>query len=138
MPARWDLTGIDTIRGAVVTSTMPLNSVAEFEAGADACWWAHEQDAVSSVLADHYGREVSGLELTEPRDPADLRAAAPRLTAISNRIQAAFEQDQACAVVVPSLGPRGDRGAEPERAPVCAEDPASGSTRPASPGNSRV
>jgi alpha-ketoglutarate-dependent taurine dioxygenase len=70
-------------------------------------WWATEFDPIRRALVGHYGRELAGEALTPLSDPAALRArlriAAPRLTELTDRIRAAFDDDKACAVLVPQL-----------------------------------
>jgi alpha-ketoglutarate-dependent taurine dioxygenase len=71
-------------------------------------WWARESAPFRAALVEHYGREVAGDALTPPPDPAALRArlrtVAPRLARLTDRIRSAFDEEQACAVVVPGLG----------------------------------
>jgi hypothetical protein len=71
-------------------------------------WWAAEGGAVRATLAEHYGADVSGAQLTPSADPdglrAQLRRAAPRLAEFCNRVRCSFDQDKACAVLVPRLG----------------------------------
>ncbi|GAA5156191.1 hypothetical protein GCM10023321_31450 [Pseudonocardia eucalypti] len=89
-------------------------SLVEVEAGDEIIWWESEGTAVRAALNEHFGAEIPGGELPESPDPAamraQLRAAAPRLTAIMDRVSAAFA-DGAASVLVPSLGVA---GADPE------------------------
>jgi alpha-ketoglutarate-dependent taurine dioxygenase len=85
-----------------------LTSVVEVPlTGGQRDWWATEFGPIRRTLVDHYGRELAGNALTPPPDPAALRArlrvAAPRLAELTDRIRAAFDDDQACAVLVPRL-----------------------------------
>ncbi|WP_433284128.1 TauD/TfdA family dioxygenase [Pseudonocardia sp. CA-142604] len=71
-------------------------------------WWGLEKDSILAALADHYSGEVAGEALIPPREPADLRTrfqeAAPRLTALTERIRRTFDEDQPAAVMIPKLG----------------------------------
>lgn len=71
-------------------------------------WWAREGVPIRRVLVDHYGEQVRGEVITPPRDPGvlrgRLRAAAPRLARLAERIATTFQRDQACAVLVSRLG----------------------------------
>jgi alpha-ketoglutarate-dependent taurine dioxygenase len=91
-----------------MTATMPLSSVVEVEAGDDTRWWEKERDDIRAVLVEHFGGYRGGGELPESPDPEGLRwrlrDAAPRLSALTDRIHDAFESKQACAVLVPKLG----------------------------------
>lgn len=91
-----------------LATARPTTCVAEVHPYAGASWWLDERAAIRVVLAEHYGCDLGGLELGEPRDPARLRlrlrAAAPGLGAVADRVRSAFRQDGACAVLVPSLG----------------------------------
>jgi alpha-ketoglutarate-dependent taurine dioxygenase len=66
-----------------------------------------ESDAVDRVLADHYGPDVTGADLTPPTDAtalrADLRRAAPQLATITDEMRALFDSG-ACGVLIPALG----------------------------------
>jgi hypothetical protein len=87
------------------TTTKPVSSVVQLDGDTS---WATEMDAVRAALTEHYGTDVAGAALTAPRDPAGLRArlreAAPALTALADRIRRAFDDDRACAVLIPELG----------------------------------
>jgi hypothetical protein len=89
-------------------TTKSIRSVVQLEVNDERSWWAMEGDPIRAVLAEHYGRDVAGEALTPPHDPAGLRArlreVAPQLTALADRIRRAFDNDQACAVMVPELG----------------------------------
>jgi len=91
-----------------MTTTMPINSVVHLDVDDERSWWELEKDGIGAALAEHYGGEIAAEALTPPRDPAALRArlrqAAPRLTALSDRIRRAFDDDQAAAVMIPELG----------------------------------
>jgi alpha-ketoglutarate-dependent taurine dioxygenase len=69
--------------------------------------WAIESAQVAATLAEHYGAGVTGSALTPPAVPADLRAklraSAPGLTSLTDRIQAEFDNG-ACGIFVPRLG----------------------------------
>jgi alpha-ketoglutarate-dependent taurine dioxygenase len=66
-----------------------------------------EADAVSAVLAEHFGAEAGGDSLAPPADSvplrAALRAAAPRMSALSDEVRARFD-DGACGILVRNLG----------------------------------
>lgn len=83
------------------------DAVAEVDAGAQVGWWAQEADAICDAIGECCGGDLPGSALPEPSDPAKLRsrlrAVAPMLSALTDRIQVAFD-NQACAVVVPSVG----------------------------------
>ena len=91
-----------------MTTTTPINSVVHLDVDDERSWWELEKDGIGTALAEHYGGEIAGGALTPPRDPAALRArlrqAAPRLTALTDRIRRAFDDDQAAAVMIPELG----------------------------------
>jgi hypothetical protein len=90
-----------------MTTTAPPISVAQLDVD-DPSWWAAEMAPIRAALIDHYGSDVPGEALPPPRDPAGLRArlreAAPQLTALTDRIRRAFDDDQACAVLIRELG----------------------------------
>jgi hypothetical protein len=90
--------------------TASFNSIVQLEANGERSWWATEKDAVRTALVDHYGADVAGEALIPPHDPAALRGrlreVAPRLTELTDRIRAAFDIDEACAVMLPELGLR--------------------------------
>lgn len=69
--------------------------------------WTIESDAVDQVLAEEYGADVAGADLTPPKDPADLRAklraSAPQLGAVTDEMRRLFDAG-ACGVMIPSLG----------------------------------
>jgi alpha-ketoglutarate-dependent taurine dioxygenase len=69
--------------------------------------WSIESDVVERVLADYYGGDVAGADLTPPADPAALRSllrgAAPGLAAVTDEMRALFNSG-ACGVMIPSLG----------------------------------
>jgi alpha-ketoglutarate-dependent taurine dioxygenase len=106
-----------------MTMTTSFNSIVQLEANSERSWWATEKDVIRSVLVDHYGADVTGEALTPPRDPSALRArlreVAPRLTALTDRIRSAFDDDEACAVMVPELG-LSDPGIDDKRKGVFA------------------
>lgn len=83
-----------------------INSVIEIRD--DRVWWPTEKGAILATIADHYGGDVAGSALTEPADPVSLRfalrRAAPDLAGLADRIRSAFDDDGACAVLVPRLG----------------------------------
>jgi hypothetical protein len=91
-----------------MTTTASFNSIVQLEVNGERSWWATEKDAIRATLGDHYGADVAGEALTPPHDPAALRArlrdVAPRLTELTDRIRSAFDDDEACAVMVPELG----------------------------------
>ena len=91
-----------------MTVTAPSTSVVRLEANSQRSWWATEINAIRSALIDHYGSDVAGEALPPPRDPAGLRArlreVASQLTALTDRIRRAFDDDRACAVLIPELG----------------------------------
>jgi hypothetical protein len=93
-----------------MTMTASFNSIVQLEANGERSWWATEKDAIRATLVDHYGADVAGEALTPPHDPAALRArlreVAPRLTELTDHIRSAFDDDEACAVMVPELGLR--------------------------------
>jgi hypothetical protein len=82
-------------------------SVVQLEANSERSWWATDINAIRAALSDHYGCDVAGAALP-PRDPAGLRArlreVAPQLTALTDRIRRGFDDDRACAVLIPELG----------------------------------
>jgi alpha-ketoglutarate-dependent taurine dioxygenase len=91
-----------------MSTAQSINSVAEVGAANERSWWSREEVPIRAVLVDHYGRDLAGSALTEPADPAGLRSrlrqVAPSLTALCDRIRAAFDDDEAAAVLVPALG----------------------------------
>jgi alpha-ketoglutarate-dependent taurine dioxygenase len=91
-----------------MTTTTSFKSIVPLAANSERSWWATEEDAIRAALVDHYGADVAGEALTPPSDPAALRArlrdVAPRLTALTDRIRSAFDDDEACAVMVSQLG----------------------------------
>jgi alpha-ketoglutarate-dependent taurine dioxygenase len=103
--------------------TTAINSIVQLEGKGGRSWWVTEGAAIRAALVDHYGPDVAGEALTPPRDPAALRArlrdVAPRLTALTDRIRSAFDDDQACAVMVPELG-LGELGIDDKRKGVFA------------------
>jgi hypothetical protein len=105
---------------AVTTS---FNSIVQLETNSERSWWATEEHAIRAALVDHYGPDIAGEALTPPHDPAGLRArvheVAPQLAALTGRIRRAFDDDQACAVMVPELG-LGDLGIDDQRTGVFA------------------
>ena len=70
--------------------------------------WSLEGRAIWAALAEHCGGEVLGEKLVEPDDPAALRAqlrtVAPTLCALTDRVRRAFDEDRACAVIIPEVG----------------------------------
>jgi hypothetical protein len=66
-----------------------------------------EADAVSAVLAAHFGADATGDSLAPPADSrplrAALRAAAPRMSALSDDVRARFDAG-ACGILVTHLG----------------------------------
>lgn len=91
-----------------MTTITPTTSVVQLDVADQRSWWDLEQDPILGALADHYGGVIPGTALTPPRDPAALRArlqeAAPRLTALTDRIRRTFDEDQPAAVMIPKLG----------------------------------
>jgi alpha-ketoglutarate-dependent taurine dioxygenase len=91
-----------------MTMTESFTSIVQLEANGERSWWATEKCAIRAALVDHYGADVVGEALTPPHDPAALQArlreVAPQLTALTDRIRSAFDDDEACAVMVPELG----------------------------------
>jgi alpha-ketoglutarate-dependent taurine dioxygenase len=87
-----------------------VKSLVQVTASGAADWWGQEQDGIRAVLAEHFGAELAGSELPESPDPAALRArlraVAPRLCALTDRVRAEFD-DGACAVLVPRVGVAG-------------------------------
>ena len=69
--------------------------------------WSIETDKVEQVLADYYGADVAGADLTPPSDAAalrdQLRTSAPQLAAITDQMRALFDAG-ACGVMIPQLG----------------------------------
>jgi hypothetical protein len=69
--------------------------------------WGIESAEVAATLAEHYGPGVTGFALSPPAVPAELRAklraAAPGLTSLTDRIQAEFDNG-ACGIFVSRLG----------------------------------
>jgi Taurine catabolism dioxygenase TauD, TfdA family len=106
-----------------MTTTTSARSVVNLDADGERSWWTAEGDAVRAALAAHHGAGVAPEALTPPRDPAALRArlrdGAPRLTALCDRIRAAFDSDEACAAVVPAVG-LGEVGLDDKRRGVLA------------------
>jgi hypothetical protein len=104
-------------------TTTPARSVVHLETDSGRSWWTAEGAAIRAALADYSGAGVAAEELTPPRDPVALRArlrdVAPRLTALSDRIRAAFDSDGACAVGVPAVG-LGEVGLDDKRRGVFA------------------
>jgi alpha-ketoglutarate-dependent taurine dioxygenase len=79
-------------------------------------WWRWEASAIRAALATHCAPahhsgsvidEVPGDELVEVHDPAALRtllrAVAPQLSAFTDRVRRAFDEQRACAVVIPEV-----------------------------------
>ena len=101
-----------------MTTTTPINSVVHLDVDDERSWWELEKDGIGAALAEHYGGEIAGEALTPPRDPVALRArlreVAPRLTALTDRIRSAFDDDQAAAVMIPELG-LGEAGVDGKR-----------------------
>lgn len=95
----------------MTASATGRTSIVEVDAADQAGWWSREADAIRATLREQFGTDLPGADLTEPRDPAQLRARlrtnAPGLTTITDRIRSAFDDDGACAVLVPSLGVAG-------------------------------
>jgi alpha-ketoglutarate-dependent taurine dioxygenase len=91
-----------------MTMTAPSTSVVQLDMNSERSWWATGNEAITAALADHYGADVAAEALPPPRDPAGLRArlreVAPQLTALTDRIRRAFDDDRACAVLIPELG----------------------------------
>ena len=89
-------------------TTRSMRSVAQLEVADERLWWAVEGDPIRAALVHHFGTDVPGEALTPPLDPVALRArlreVAPQLTTLTDRIRRAFDNDQACAVMVPELG----------------------------------
>jgi alpha-ketoglutarate-dependent taurine dioxygenase len=106
-----------------MSETTTITSVVQLEMNDERPWWPTEKDLIRSALAADYGGDVAGEALTPPRDPAALRArlreVAPRLTALTDRIRWAFDNDQACAVMIPELG-LGEAGVDDKRKAVFA------------------
>jgi len=69
--------------------------------------WVIESSSVEATLAEHYGAEVAGYELSPPRDPAELRTrlreSAPQLAELTDHIRTQFD-DGACGILYQSLG----------------------------------
>jgi len=69
--------------------------------------WEIESSGVAATLAEYYGAGVTGSALSPPVDPADLRAklraSAPGLTSLTDRIQSEFDNG-ACGIFVSRLG----------------------------------
>jgi len=82
-----------------------------------------EGGPIRAALVDHYGSDVSGEALSPPPDPDGLRArlreVAPQLATLTDRVRRAFDEDQACAVMVPELG-LGGLGIDDQRKGVFA------------------
>src|SRR5437764_8181156 len=91
-----------------MTATAALRSVVELDVDPEVSWWPLEKGSILATLVDHFGRELPGDALPEPVDPAglrtELRRVAPALSAICDRVRAAFDADGAAAVLVPRLG----------------------------------
>jgi hypothetical protein len=91
-----------------MSTTNSIKSVVQLEVNNERSWWAMEGDAIRAALVDHYGSDVAGEALTPPHDPAGLRTrlreVAPQLTALTDRTRWAFDNHQACAVLIPELG----------------------------------
>src|ERR1700754_1264804 len=104
-------------------TTTPIKSVVQLELDSESTWSATEMDQIRTALADHYGSDVAGEALGPPPDPTALRArlheAAPQLTALTQRIRWAFDNDHACAVLLPELG-LGGLGVDDKRKGVFA------------------
>ncbi|WP_331533561.1 TauD/TfdA family dioxygenase [Pseudonocardia sp.] len=92
----------------MVPTIQSVNSVVEVGIGNERLWWSKEGGQICAALVDHYGRDVSGSALGESADPAGLRSrlrrVAPGLSALCDRIRAAFDDEMAAAVLVPALG----------------------------------
>jgi hypothetical protein len=105
---------------ATATSSKSVVHLTAEEGGTD---WAREMDAIRAALTDHYGEDVAGDALSPPPDPAALRARlreiAPRLAALTDRIQRAFDVDRACAVLIPEVG-LGERSVDDKRKGIFA------------------
>jgi hypothetical protein len=73
----------------------------------DPTWPAAEYRSIETVLAGYYGPGVAGTGLSPPDEPVELRArlraAAPRLAAISDIIRGRFDRG-AGGVLIPQLG----------------------------------
>jgi len=69
--------------------------------------WEIEISSVEATLAEHYGAEVAGYELSPPRDPAELRTrlreSAPQLAELTDHIRTQFD-DGACGIFISKLG----------------------------------
>jgi len=69
--------------------------------------WVIESSSVEATLAEHYGAEVAGYELSPPRDPAELRTrlreSAPQLAELTDHIRTQFD-DGACGIFISKLG----------------------------------
>jgi hypothetical protein len=106
-----------------MSTNTSIKSVVQLEVDNERPWWAMEKDLIRAALVDQYGSDVAGEALTPPHDPAGLRArlrqVAPKLTAITDRIRRAFDNDEACAVTVPELG-LGGLGIDDKRKAVFA------------------
>jgi hypothetical protein len=91
-----------------MTTVTPITSVVQLDVDDQRSWWDLEKGPIREALVDHYGSEIPGAALIPPRDPAALRArfqeAAPRLTALTDRIRRTFDEDQPAAVMIPKLG----------------------------------
>jgi len=70
--------------------------------------WTMDGGPIRAALAEHCGDDVPGEKLAQPDDPvalrAQLRAVAPTLAELTDRVRCAFDEDQACAVVIPEMG----------------------------------
>jgi alpha-ketoglutarate-dependent taurine dioxygenase len=93
----------------VSVATDEFTSVVQLDVGAQDGWWAAESGAIRAALTQHFGAEIPGEALPQPDNPAalraQLRAAAPTLAALTDRVRAAFDgAARACAVLVPRLG----------------------------------
>jgi hypothetical protein len=94
--------------------TSPFTSVVEVTLGGDGSggdalgWWAVEGAAVRRALVEHYGRDIAGDALTPPHEPGELRSrlrgVAPQLSELTTRVRRAFDEQLACAVIVPQFG----------------------------------
>jgi hypothetical protein len=93
-----------------MAATASYPSLIEINANENQDWWAAEGSTIRAVLRECYGTECSGAVLTPSSDPgglrARLRAAAPMLAELTDRVREAFDAQHACTVLVPHLGLR--------------------------------
>lgn len=102
--------------------------------------WSIEVEAVERVLADYYGAEVSGADLTPPAEPGALRDRlrdqAPQLAAVTDEMRALFDSG-ACGVMIPRLG-LADLNVDQRRKAVFALAVLVGNVTETEPDNHRV